>query len=67
MLTSVLEEEPVVALPSFSAPFWKRQLVLGIVSIDQVLQYATAFKDMNWLAVIERISDCRYPSIGVDL
>ena len=65
--TSMLEEEPVVALPVLPGAFGKRQFVLRIVTIGQVLQDATTFEDPDLLAVVELIKDRRNATVGIDL
>ena len=66
-LTSVLEEEPVVALIVISAALGKRELVLRVVTLSQILQDAASLKDPDRLAVVESVHDGRNAPIGVDL
>lgn len=63
----VLEEEPVVHLVVFAGTPGERDLVLGIILFDQILQDATRLEKADLLAVAESVGQGGNAAVGVDL
>lgn len=60
------ETHPAGHLIVLPASGRKRNLVVRVVPVDQILQYGTALEDTNRLAIAERIDNGRDSTIGID-
>lgn len=58
---------PVVHFIVLPRPKWIGDLVLGVISISQVLHDRTTLEDSNGLAIGESVCDGRDTAVGVDL
>jgi len=57
---------PAVDLIVFPCSLRIRNFVIGIISVDKVLQDITALKDANRGPISELVSDSRDATVGVD-
>lgn len=62
----MLEKQPIVAFPVLPRPSLKRQLVLVVVALGEILQDASTLEYPNLLPIVERVQDGRDAAIGVD-
>lgn len=64
--TGILKEEPVVNLVALSRPLRERDLIIGIVLFNKILEYASGLKDADGLAVGEGVSYGGDPAVGIN-
>jgi len=62
----VLEEEPVVDLVGLAGAAGVRDLVLGVVLLDEVLLDGAGFEEVDGLPVAEGVGQCWDAAVGVD-
>ena len=65
--TCVLKEQPIVHLIVLASSFGKADLVVRIISINEVLHDTARLEEIDGLAVGKVISQCWDAAIGVDL
>jgi hypothetical protein len=63
----ILEEEPVVGLVVFAGALGIRDLVLGVITLGQVLKDTARLEQTDCLSVSEGIGQCGDATVGVDL
>jgi hypothetical protein len=64
--TCVLEEKPIVHLIPLAATLGVRDLVLGIIALNQVLHDASRLEQIDCLAIGKFVGKGRNSAIGVD-
>lgn len=64
--TSILEEQPVVHVVPLAATLGVRDLVISIVTLDQVLHNASGFEQVDRLAIRKLVGEGWNTAIGVD-
>jgi hypothetical protein len=64
--SSILEEQPVVHLVPLPGTPGEADLVLGVITVNQVLHYAPGLEEVDGLAIREGIGKCWDAAIGVD-
>lgn len=62
----VLKEEPVVHLIPLAGALGIRDLVLGIVALNEVLHDASRLEQVDGLTISELVGQCRNTTIRVD-
>lgn len=65
--TSVHEEKPARHFYSLPRSLFVAQLVLGIISVDQILHDTPTFKNTNHFPVRESVGKSRDAAIGIDI
>jgi hypothetical protein len=63
----ILEEEPVVGLVVFAGALGIRDLVLGVITLGQVLKDTARLEQTDCLSVSEGIGQCGDATVGIDL